>query len=71
MKNALKSATIAAPIAISAATAIAQDAGSDAAALSNAFNFNSLLMLMSGFLVFWMATGFACLKRALSGARMS
>ena len=41
---------------------LAQDA---APAVDNAFIFNTLLFLIGGFLVFWMAAGFAMLEAGL------
>ncbi|MCB1407441.1 MAG: ammonium transporter [Rhodobacteraceae bacterium] len=49
-----------------AAPALAQDAPAAAApAVDNAFIFNTLLFLIGGFLVFWMAAGFAMLEAGL------
>lgn len=43
----------------------AQDAAEAAPAVDNAFIFNTLLFLIGGFLVFWMAAGFAMLEAGL------
>ena len=45
--------------------ALAQEAGVNAST-DSVFIFNSLLFLMGGFLVFWMAAGFAMLEGGLS-----
>ncbi len=43
----------------------AQDTAEAAPAVDNAFIFNTLLFLIGGFLVFWMAAGFAMLEAGL------
>ena len=45
--------------------AAAEEVVEAAAAVDNAFIFNTLLFLISGFLVFWMAAGFAMLEAGL------
>jgi Amt family ammonium transporter len=47
---------------VAAAPVWAQEA---AAPVNNAFIFNTLLFLIGGFLVFWMAAGFAMLEAGL------
>ena len=49
--------------AVEATEAVAETA--PAAAIDNAFIFNTLLFLIGGFLVFWMAAGFAMLEAGL------
>ena len=45
----------------------AQEAAAEAApVVNNAFIFNTLLFLIGGFLVFWMAAGLPCSKQGLS-----
>ncbi|MCF6304219.1 MAG: ammonium transporter, partial [Rhodobacteraceae bacterium] len=48
-----------------AAPALAQEAASQEAAVHTQFIFNSLLFLIGGFLVFWMAAGFTMLEAGL------
>ncbi len=61
--TSLKTLTTSAAIALLPMAAFAQDA--DAVAVDNAFIFNTLLFLIGGFLVFWMAAGFAMLEAGL------
>ena len=53
-----------AALALVPAAAFAQEAA-EATAPDNAFIFNTLLFLIGGFLVFWMAAGFAMLEAGL------
>jgi len=66
----LKRAALAAPLALLAISpAMAQDAATEAPAVADpaaiAFTFNTLSFLMTGFLVMWMAAGFAMLEAGL------
>ncbi|SEM69609.1 ammonium transporter [Pseudorhodobacter antarcticus] len=63
MMNRLKSLGLG--VAIAAATALPVWAQDAAAPVNNAFIFNTLLFLIGGFLVFWMAAGFAMLEAGL------
>ncbi len=56
---------------LAAAPAFAQDAAADAGAVpaQSAFVFNTLLFLIGGFLVMWMAAGFAMLEAGLVRAK--
>jgi Amt family ammonium transporter len=56
--------TLTAAAALLPAAAVAQEAGIDASS-DSIFIFNSLLFLVGGFLVFWMAAGFAMLEGGL------
>ncbi len=66
MKTGMKIAGLSALIAGTALPLMAQEAAAEAApAVNNAFIFNTLLFLIGGFLVFWMAAGFAMLEAGL------
>ncbi|THD85324.1 ammonium transporter [Aliigemmobacter aestuarii] len=75
MKTLFKLAGLASASAFAALPAWAQEATAEAAeavaeaapaaAVDNAFIFNTLLFLIGGFLVFWMAAGFAMLEAGL------
>jgi Amt family ammonium transporter len=64
MKNMLKFTGVAALGAVMALPVWGQEAAA-AAPVDNAFIFNTLLFLIGGFLVFWMAAGFAMLEAGL------
>jgi Amt family ammonium transporter len=51
--------------ATTTAEVVAEAAPAAAAAIDNAFIFNTLLFLIGGFMVFWMAAGFAMLEAGL------
>ena len=53
------------PLAVLAASLPAATFAQDATPVDNAFIFNTLLFLIGGFLVFWMAAGFAMLEAGL------
>ncbi|MDG1130393.1 ammonium transporter [Seohaeicola saemankumensis] len=63
--KSLKLLPLAAALAIVPVMGLAQDTSEAAAAVDNAFIFNTLLFLIGGFLVFWMAAGFAMLEAGL------
>lgn len=63
--KSLKFVPIAAALAALPVMGFAQDTGEAAPAVDNAFIFNTLLFLIGGFLVFWMAAGFAMLEAGL------
>lgn len=66
MKTGMKIAGLSALIAGTALPLMAQEAAAEAApVVNNAFIFNTLLFLIGGFLVFWMAAGFAMLEAGL------
>ncbi len=66
MKNPLlKLAMIAGAAAILPSVSLAQDAAPKLVATDTVFILNSLLFLVGGFLVFWMAAGFAMLEAGL------
>ena len=66
MAAVLKFACLALAIAVATATgAAAQDAGGGEAAEHTVFILNTFLFLVCGFLVFWMAAGFAMLEAGL------
>lgn len=70
MKTGVKIAGLSALIAGTALPLMAQEAAAEAApAVNNAFIFNTLLFLIGGFLVFWMAAGFAMLEAGLVRAK--
>jgi Amt family ammonium transporter len=56
---------LAAALAMVPVMGLAQDATEAAPAVDNVFIFNTLLFLIGGFLVFWMAAGFAMLEAGL------
>ncbi len=56
-------------IALAASPATAQDAAGTEVAVHTAFVLNTFLFLVSGFLVFWMAAGFAMLEAGLVRSR--
>ncbi|MEM1236179.1 MAG: ammonium transporter [Pseudomonadota bacterium] len=60
----MKTLPLTATAALLPTLAVAQDAGVDASS-DSIFIFNSLLFLIGGFLVFWMAAGFAMLEAGL------
>jgi len=62
--NLLKSLPVAAAAVLLPSLAMAQEAGVNAST-DSVFIFNSLLFLIGGFLVFWMAAGFAMLEAGL------
>lgn len=64
MNNYLKLSAVSSILAIVTTTAAAQDAA-PAAGPDTAFVFNTLLFLMGGFLVMFMAAGFAMLEAGL------
>ncbi|MEL7214490.1 MAG: ammonium transporter [Pseudomonadota bacterium] len=64
MSKYLKIAGLAGVGAMTALPVMAQEAGVDASS-DSIFIFNSLLFLIGGFLVFWMAAGFAMLEAGL------
>ncbi|MDX5382780.1 MAG: ammonium transporter [Rhodobacterales bacterium] len=63
--KSLKLLPLAAALAVVPVMGLAQDTSEAAAAVDNAFIFNTLLFLIGGFLVFWMAAGFAMLEAGL------
>ncbi len=63
--KSLKFVPIAAALAALPVMGFAQDTAEAAPAVDNAFIFNTLLFLIGGFLVFWMAAGFAMLEAGL------
>jgi len=63
--KSLKFLPIAAALAVVPVMGLAQDTAEAAPAVDNAFIFNTLLFLIGGFLVFWMAAGFAMLEAGL------
>ena len=63
--KSLKSLTTAAAIALLPVAALAQDAEAAAAPDVNPYIFTTLLFLIGGFLVFWMAAGFSMLEAGL------
>jgi ammonium transporter, Amt family len=63
--KSLKLLPLAAALALVPVTGFAQDTAEAAPAVDNAFIFNTLLFLIGGFLVFWMAAGFAMLEAGL------
>jgi Amt family ammonium transporter len=63
--KSLKFLPIAAALAVVPVMGLAQDTTEAAPAVDNAFIFNTLLFLIGGFLVFWMAAGFAMLEAGL------
>ena len=70
MKNLTKISGLAAALAVAALPVLAQDAPAEAAAASavptdTVWILNTLLFLIGGFLVFWMAAGFAMLEAGL------
>ncbi|MGB3281112.1 MAG: ammonium transporter, partial [Pseudorhodobacter sp.] len=65
MKNMNAILGIAALGAVAGLPLWAQEAPAAAPAVNNAFIFNTLLFLIGGFLVFWMAAGFAMLEAGL------
>ena len=70
MKNLTKISGLAAALAVAALPVLAQDAPAEAAAVSavptdTVWILNTLLFLIGGFLVFWMAAGFAMLEAGL------
>ncbi|MEZ5684688.1 MAG: ammonium transporter [Paracoccaceae bacterium] len=70
MKNLSKISGVAAALAVAALPALAQDAPAEAAApavvpTDVVWILNTLLFLVGGFLVFWMAAGFAMLEAGL------
>ena len=70
MKNLTKISGLAAALAVAALPVLAQDAPAEAAAASavptdTVWILNTLLFLIGGFLVFWMAAGFAILEAGL------
>lgn len=68
MTNAARLGLVAALTAV-ASPVLAQDAPAPAAAADTAYIFNTLLFLMGGFLVMWMAAGFAMLEAGLVRSR--
>ena len=72
MKNPLlKLAMIAGAAAILPSVSLAQDAAPKLVATDTVFILNSLLFLVGGFLVFWMAAGFAMLEAGLVRSKTS
>ncbi len=65
MYNYLKLSGFSAAFLMLAAPTFAQDAATGEAAAHTAFILNTLLFLIGGFLVFWMAAGFAMLEAGL------
>ena len=70
MKNLAKISGLAAALAVAALPVLAQDAPAEAAApamvpTDTVWILNTLLFLIGGFLVFWMAAGFAMLEAGL------
>ncbi|MDP5336303.1 MAG: ammonium transporter [Paracoccaceae bacterium] len=63
--KSLKLLPLAAALAVVPVMGLAQDTSEAAPAVDNAFIFNTLLFLIGGFLVFWMAAGFAMLEAGL------
>ena len=63
--KSLKLLPLAAALAVVPVMGLAQDTSEAAAVVDNAFIFNTLLFLIGGFLVFWMAAGFAMLEAGL------
>ncbi|MEH6749557.1 MAG: ammonium transporter [Paracoccaceae bacterium] len=63
--KSLKLLPLAAALAVVPVMGFAQDTAEAAPAVDNAFIFNTLLFLIGGFLVFWMAAGFAMLEAGL------
>ena len=63
--KSMKFLPIAAALAAVPVMGFAQDTAEAAPAVDNAFIFNTLLFLIGGFLVFWMAAGFAMLEAGL------
>ena len=63
--KSLKLLPLAAVLAAVPVMGLAQDTAEAAPAVDNAFIFNTLLFLIGGFLVFWMAAGFAMLEAGL------
>ena len=63
--KSLKLLPLAAALAMVPVMGLAQDTAEAAPAVDNAFIFNTLLFLIGGFLVFWMAAGFAMLEAGL------
>ncbi len=70
MKNHLIKLGVASAAAMTLATpAFAQEAAADAVGGGTAYIFNTLLFLIGGFLVMWMAAGFAMLEAGLVRAK--
>ena len=63
--KSLKLLPLATALAVVPVMGFAQDTSEAAPAVDNAFIFNTLLFLIGGFLVFWMAAGFAMLEAGL------
>jgi Amt family ammonium transporter len=63
--KSLKLLPLAAALAVVPVMGFAQDTAEAAPAVDNVFIFNTLLFLIGGFLVFWMAAGFAMLEAGL------
>ncbi|OZB17639.1 MAG: ammonium transporter [Rhodobacterales bacterium 34-62-10] len=63
--KSLKWLPLAAALATVPVMGLAQDTAEAAPAVDNAFIFNTLLFLIGGFMVFWMAAGFAMLESGL------
>jgi len=69
MKNILKFGVPAIAALALAEPALAQDVAADAVSPGTAYIFNTLLFLIGGFLVMWMAAGFAMLEAGLVRAK--